>query len=63
MPGCPYSELRGSSGGSSATAGDWEWTWSVSQNSAGERVTSALQRTVRPWLLEGLEDGMTFSCV
>lgn len=36
---------------------------SVFENSSSEQITSSLQRTDLPWLLEGFKDKMTFSCV
>lgn len=57
-------DLHRSSGGSSATAGGWGiGKLSVFQNSSSEQITSSLQRTALPWLLEGFKDEMTFSCV
>lgn len=64
----PYFDLHRSSGGSTVMVGDWgKWKCSVFQNSSSEQITSTLQRTVLPWLLEGLKDKMAFpasdSCV
>ena len=61
MPSCPYTDLHESSVRKSATVRDWgRCKWSVFQNSSSEQLTSALQRTVLPQLLEELEDKMTF---
>lgn len=57
MPSCPYLDLHRSSRRSSATVGDWgKWKWGVFQNSSGRQITSALQRTAVPWLLQGLKN-------
>lgn len=66
MPCCPQFDLHRSSGGSSATAGCWRiWKLSDFQNSSNKQITSSLQRTVLPWLLEEFKDDffLLMTCV